>query len=199
MGRGPRYRVMFRRRRQKRTDYRMRKTMIVSKALRLVVRTSLSNTQMQVAQALLIGDKMLASANSKSLASYGWRAPSGNIPAAYLTGYLLGKRAVAAGLEEAILDIGLTRNTNGARVFAALKGATDAGLSIPHDEGVLPSNERIGGEHIAEYAKRLREADPTAYEKRFSQYHSKDLRPEELPKHFGQIKEKINEAFKEGK
>ena len=199
MGRGPRYRVMFRRRRQKRTDYRMRKTMIVSKALRLVVRTSLSNTQMQVAEALLVGDKMLASANSKSLASYGWRAPSGNIPAAYLTGYLLGKRALAAGLEEAILDIGLTRNTNGARVFAALKGATDAGLSIPHDEGVLPSNERIGGEHIAEYAKQLREADPTAYEKRFSQYRSKDLRPEELPKHLGQIKEKINEAFKEGK
>ena len=199
MGQGPRYRVMFRRRRQKRTDYRMRKAMIVSKRLRLIVRSSLAHMYLQVSEAQLIGDKMLASANSKSLASFGWKAPTGNIPAAYLTGYLLGKKALAAGVEETILDIGLANTTKGARMFAALKGATDAGLSVPHGERILPSGGRVEGEHIADYAKKLQETDPVAYEKRFSQYRSIDLRPEELPKHFAQIKEKINEAFKEGK
>ena len=30
------------------------------------------------------------------------------------------------------LDVGLVRTTTGNRVFAALKGATDGGLDIPH-------------------------------------------------------------------
>jgi len=190
---------MFRRRREKRTDYRMRKAMIVSKTTRLVVRGSLNHMQVQVAEALPTGDRVLASAFSKNLASFGWRAPSGNLPAAYLTGYLLGKKAKAAGLEKVILDLGLASTTVGSRVFAALKGAMDANLLIPHDEAVLPPNDRVGGEHIAGYAKKLQETDPTTYERRFSQYISKDLRPEELPKHFAQVKEKIAEAFKEEK
>jgi len=173
--------------------------MIVSKTPRLIARGSLKRMQVQVAEALLIGDKMLASTNSNDLVSFGWRAPSGNIPAAYLTGYLLGKKAVAAGVEKAILDIGMANTTAGARMFATLKGVTDAGLQIPHEEDVLPSNARIVGEHIAEYAKKLQEADPTVYERRFSQYLAKNLRPEELPQHFAQVKEKIDENFKEGK
>lgn len=199
MGQGPRYRVMFRRRRQQRTDYRMRKSMILSKTPRLIVRSSLANMYLQVAEALLVGDKILASANSKNLASFGWRAPDGNIPAAYLTGYLLGKKAVSSGLGKTILDMGLVSTTKGSRVFAALKGASDAGLSVSHDKSILPPKERVEGEHIAEYAKKLQEADTTMYEKRFSKYRSNDLRPEELPKHFAQIKGKIDEAFKEGK
>jgi len=177
----------------------MRKAMIISKTPRLVVRGSLKHMQVQVAEALPVGDKMLASANTKNLASFGWRAPTGNVPAAYLIGYLLGKKAMAAGVEKAILDIGLVSTTIGARVFAALKGVTDAGLSIPHDEGILPSKERIMGEHVVGYAKKLQETDPTLYEGRFSQYISKNMRPEDLPKHFTQVKEKIDEAFKEGR
>jgi len=199
MGRGPRYRVVFRRRRQNRTDYQMRKAMIISKTPRLIVRGSLRHIQAQVAEALPVGDRTLASANSKDLISFGWRAPSGNIPAAYLTGYLLGKKALATGVEKTILDVGLASTTIGARVFAALKGATDAGLLIPYDEAVLPSDGRVGGEHIVDYARKLQEADPTVYEGRFSHYRSKDLRPEELPEHFAQVKEKIDETFKGGK
>ncbi len=199
MGQGPRYRVMLRRRRQNRTDYRMRKTMIASRRLRLIIRSSLAHMCLQVSEAHLIGDKMLASANSKSLASFGWKAPTGNIPAAYLTGYLLGKKALADGVKETILDIGLANTTKGARIFSALKGATDAGLSVPHGKRILPSSGRLEGEHIAGYAKTLQETDPMAYDKIFSQYRSVDLGPEELPKHFAQIKKKIDEAFKEGK
>ena len=199
MGQGPRYRVMLRRRRQKRTDYRMRKSMILSKIPRLVVRGSLANMYLQIAEALLVGDNILASANSKDLASYGWIAPTGNIPAAYLTGYLLGKKVDSSGYKKVILDMGLVGTTKGARVFAALKGASDAGLSVSHNKNILPSNERVKGEHIVDYAKKLQEADPAMYEKRFSKYRSHEMRPEELPKHFAEIKGKIDEAFKERK
>jgi len=198
MGQGPRYRVVFRRRRQKRTDYKMRKAMIVSKAPRLVVRGTLAHMNLQIAEALLEGDKMLVSANSKRLVSFGWKAPSGNIPAAYLTGYLLGKKALAAGLEEAILDVGLTSTTTGARLFAALKGVIDAGLVVPHGEDILPSDQRIKGEHIAQYATKIHESDSDLYDRMYSQYLSRGLRPEELPEHFTGIKAAIDQAFKEG-
>jgi large subunit ribosomal protein L18 len=199
MGRGPRYRVVFRRRREKRTDFRMRKAMILSKEPRLVVRSSLKHVQLQVEEALPVGDRTVATANSRELVSYGWKAATGNIPAAYLTGYLLGKKAAAIGMESMILDIGLTGATKGSRMFAALRGASDAGLDIAHDDDILPSAERVGGEHIAEYAKKLLEADPEAFGKRFSRYLSSDLRPEDLPKHIVQIKEKIDETYKEGR
>ena len=198
MGQGPRYRVMLRRRRQKRTDYKMRKAMVVSKIPRLVVRGSLAHMNIQIAEALLNGDKMLASTNSKSLVSFGWKAPSGNIPAAYLTGYLLGKKALAAGLEKAILDVGLVGTTTGARLFAALKGVVDAGLVVPHGEDILPLDQRIKGEHIVQYAAKIRELDSAMYDRRFSQYLSKGLRPEDLPEHFSGIKAAIDQAFKEG-
>jgi large subunit ribosomal protein L18 len=198
MGQGPRYRVMFRRRRQKRTDYKMRKAMVVSKIPRLVVRGSLAHMNIQIAEALLNGDRTLASANSKSLASFGWKAPSGNIPAAYLTGYLLGKKALAARLEKAILDVGLIGTTTGARLFAALKGVVDAGLIVPHGEDILPLDQRIKGEHIAQYAAKIRGLDSPMYDRRFSQYLSKGLRPEDLPEHFSGIKAAIDQAFKEG-
>lgn len=32
----------------------------------------------------------------------------------------------------AFLDVGLTRTTTGNRVFAAMKGAADGGIDIPH-------------------------------------------------------------------
>ena len=39
---------------------------------------------------------------------------------------------------------------SGNRAYAALKGMVDAGMEIPHSEEVLPSEERINGEHIGE-------------------------------------------------
>ena len=59
------------------------------------------------------------------------------------------------GIEEAILDIGLQRPVKGSRVFAALKGMLDAGLSIPHGDGIFPSEERIKGLHISEELENL--------------------------------------------
>ena len=111
---------------------------------------------------------------------------------------LCGLRAVKAGVEKAILDIGLHRPVKGCRIFAILKGAVDGGLDVPCDPSVFPDEDRIRGVHIAEYARLLAEKDPLAYERFFSQYLSRGLRPEDLPKHFDEVKERILSAFKNG-
>ena len=36
------------------------------------------------------------------------------------------------GAFRAFLDVGLTRTTTGNRVFAAMKGAADGGIDVPH-------------------------------------------------------------------
>jgi large subunit ribosomal protein L18 len=38
-------------------------------------------------------------------------------------------------------------------LFAALKGAVDAGLDIPHDPAIFPSQDRIMGKHIDKFRK----------------------------------------------
>ena len=39
---------------------------------------------------------------------------------------------------KAFLDVGLKKTTTGARVFGAMKGASDGGLYIPHSESRFP-------------------------------------------------------------
>ncbi|UCE75163.1 MAG: 50S ribosomal protein L18, partial [Methanomassiliicoccales archaeon] len=87
------------------------------------------------------------------LEKFGWKGSTSNLPAAYLTGYLAGKRAKSAGVEKAVLDIGLNTPTRGSRIFASLKGLLDAGIDIPHNEEIIPSEERIYGAHINENIK----------------------------------------------
>ena len=60
----------------------------------------------------------------------------------------MGKAAVAAGSSEAVLDIGLAASTRGGRVYAALKGMSDAGLEIPHSDDVYPDEDRLNGAHV---------------------------------------------------
>jgi len=71
-----------------------------------------------------------------------------SVPASYLVGFALGKAAIAAGHEDAVLDIGLAASTPGSRVFAALRGMVEAGLNVPHSEKVLPDDDRTNGVHI---------------------------------------------------
>jgi len=114
------------------------------------VRASNKNTSVQITAFDAKGDKVLSSAVSNELKKIGWEVPTSNVPAAYLTGYLAGKRAIRKGIEKAVLDIGLHVPTKGSRIFASLKGLLDAGLQIPCGEEILPSDERIRGEHISE-------------------------------------------------
>ncbi len=142
------YKVAFRRRRDGRTDYRRRLRLLQSHRARAVVRKTLNNTIVQIVAYGPTGDRVVASAFSKELRKLGWPSGTGNTPAAYLTGYLAGKRAVKHGISDAVLDIGLQAPSRGGRVFASLRGLVDAGLKIPHAPEALPKDDRIRGAHI---------------------------------------------------
>ena len=195
MATGPRYRVVFRRRRSGKTNYRSRRALILSKIPRLAVRLSLKNIIIQVIEADSKGDMVIVSAHSRELTkNYGWKSNGGNIPSAYLTGLLCGYKAISKGVEKVILDIGLHIPSKGTRIFSALKGVIDAGVDVPHSEDVLPKESRIIGNHIVKYANSL-SAEPEEYKQKFSVYISKGLRPEELSEHFSKVKTKIISSF----
>lgn len=146
-------RLRLRRRRSGETDYRRRLKLLRGGEARAVVRVSNTQVSCQVVNYQPDGDHVVASVNGKTLVSaYGWPSDASRkaVPAAYLAGYALGHRALAAGLDEAVLDIGLAQATVGARVFAALKGMVDAGLEVPHGEHVLPDASRLEGAHISD-------------------------------------------------
>ena len=148
MAQGPTYRVKFRRRREGKTNYYRRRRLLQSRRPRLVVRKTNTTTIVQIINASVVGDSTVASAISTELANHGWVAGTGNTPSAYLTGLLAGLRAKSRGVKDAILDVGLNPPVKGSRVYAALKGAVDAGLEIPHNPDILPDDSRISGEHI---------------------------------------------------
>lgn len=185
------YRVPYRRRREGKTDYRLRKKLVSSKKLRLVIRKSLKHLYLQLIEAKVDGDRVLVQANTKELSKYGWKGGTGNLPAAYLAGLLLGKRALKKGYNSAILDLGLYSITKGSRLFAALKGALDAGMEIPHSEEILPDEDRIKGKHIVEYAELLKRENPIKYQAHFSNYLRIGLPPENLVEHFENVKNAI--------
>ncbi|MEM3151202.1 MAG: 50S ribosomal protein L18 [Candidatus Bathyarchaeia archaeon] len=193
MAKGPRYNVPLRRRREGKTNYKKRRALILSKLPRFIVRLTNKHVLIQVAEAKPNGDYVLASASSMELKKLGWKSCFKNTPSAYLTGLLAGFKALKNNVKEAVLDIGLRKATKGARVFAAMKGALDAGLKIPHSEEILPDESRIKGEHVAVYAKSLSQEE---YNKRFSGYLKNGLPPENLPNHFEEIKNKIIESIK---
>ncbi|MFC3958691.1 50S ribosomal protein L18 [Halovivax cerinus] len=181
MATGPRYKVPMRRRREVRTDYHQRLRLLKSGKPRLVARTSNAHVRAQLITPGPQGDETHASAHSGDLAEYGWEAPTGNLPAAYLTGLLAGTCAVEAGIEEAVLDLGLNTATPGNKVFAVQEGAIDAGLEIPHNDSVLADWSRTRGEHIAEYAESLDEP-----------LYGGDFDATDLPEHFDEVREAIS-------
>ncbi len=198
MADSPRYSVPFRRRREGKTDYKLRRALVRSGRLRAVVRLTNKYVYVQIAEATANGDIVRAAASSKELSKLGWKGSSGNLPSAYLTGALAARRAKAAGVKEAILDIGLKSSTKGSKLYAALKGLVDSGLVIPHSPDPLPPMERIGGVHIANYAKSL-SREPDMYKKRFSAYLKRGLKPEELSGHFEQVKLGIEKSIVEAR
>jgi large subunit ribosomal protein L18 len=193
MARGSTYRVPLRRRREGKTDYQARKALVLSGKPRLVARSTVRNFVAQIIVAKPHGDEVMAAAHSRELKKYGWKAPTGNSPAAYLTGLLCGLKAKAKGVTKAFLDIGLVAPTKGAKVFAALSGVLDAGVEVPHDEEKMVK-ERVEGTHIAEYGKSL-SSDSEVYDSTFSKYLKQKLAPEKLPEHFAKVKADIVKSF----
>lgn len=184
-----RYTVPYRRKREGKTDYKKRLALLVSGRPRLVIRRSLKNVWLQIIEYSPQGDKVLASAHTRSLIKLGWKAARSNIPAAYLCGLLLGKRAKEKNIKEAVLDIGRNVSQKGGVIYAALKGCVDAGLEIDHAKEILPNEERVAGEHITAWASQLK-SRPEQYKRYFGEYLKRTLAPENLPKHVEEIKTK---------
>jgi len=118
----------------------------MSRADFVTVQISNENTLVQIHKPQFTGDKVVASAHSRFLISKGWKGSRKNVPAAYLTGYMAGKKALASGTTSAILYSGTRKYTQ--RMAAALKGIIDAGLQVPAGEESLPADERINGDHL---------------------------------------------------
>ncbi len=194
MATGPKYRVKLRRIRERKTNYKKRLKLLKSGKPRMVVRVFNNSVVVQFIEFHEAGDRTIASATSRDLVKLGWKAHGGNTPAAYLVGYLAALRAKKKGVTEAVLDIGFHTPVHGSSVFAALKGALDAGIDIPHSEDALPSEDRIKGEHIAKYAKILKEKAPEKFQRQFSAYLKKGFDPENFPKHFEEMLAKVKEA-----
>jgi len=206
---------------------------------RLVVRFTNRKVICQVVWATIRGDMVLTQATSNELEKFGIPCGYKNYAAAYCTGLLVARRALKkvgldekfAGKEElngeeyhveeeenddqrpfkAILDVGLRRTTVGARMWAALKGAVDGGMYVPHsikrfpgykpaeEKGAEPEydadahKERLLGNHVKEYMEMLQEEDPTKYEAHFAKYIAGGIDPDKMEDMYTDALDKIKE------
>jgi large subunit ribosomal protein L18 len=190
MATNQKYVVGYRRKRTGRTDYHKRLKLLAGETVRLVIRKSLHHMRLQLVQYEPTGDKVLVSATTEELHKKGYKGGMSNVPAAYLCGMLLANKAKDKKIAKAIVDIGLSTPVGGSVLFAAVAGALAAGLSIPVDKAALPSEDRLTGKHIADYAKMLKK-DEKIYNKTFSAYIKNGLAPEQLPAHIDDIKKKL--------
>jgi large subunit ribosomal protein L5e len=189
---------------------------------RLIVRFTNKDIVCQVAYARIEGDKVVSAAYAHELPRYGVKVGLTNYSAAYCTGLLLARRLLKKlgmdstyeGLKEATgedytvdeaadgpgpfrcyLDVGLARTTTGAKIFAAMKGALDGGLDVPHSENRFygyndekkkydpkKHRERIMGKHVGEYMKNMKKDDEEAYKRHFSKYIAAGVTPETIEK-----------------
>ncbi len=183
--------VRYRRKREGKTNYNKRLKTLLSRKSRLVVRITNQKLIGQIVNFTAKGDKVEIAIDSYSLKRLGWNYSGKNLPAAYLTGLSLGKKALSAGIKEAILDTGLVSPLIKSKIYAFLKGAIDAGLNVVHSDKIFPSEERISGQHVQDYAAQLKEKDSVAYEKQFAQYLKNKALPEKMVEVFNKVKNQI--------
>jgi large subunit ribosomal protein L18 len=140
-------RVSKARRIKSKTNYTKRLILLKSESLRFVVRKTNRYIILQIVKSEAAQDKILFSVNTKELLKYGWPTEKigslKSLGAAYLAGFLIGKKSVNDIKEKVILDTGLIPNTKGSKIYSAVKGISDAGIDISYNEKVIPENERI--------------------------------------------------------
>jgi len=203
-----------------------------SPKFRLIVRFTNKDIIAQIASAKIEGDKVLAAAYGHELVRFGFPVKHvTNYAAAYATGLLLARRVLTklkladkyqgnlqidgtdynvASQEDgpnplrALLDVGLRRTTTGSKLFAALKGATDGGLAVPHsdrrfvgydEEGKKADPEtlrkHIFGGHVSDYMKHLQEEDKAKFDKQFSAYVKAGVNPDDLQSLWAKVHKNI--------
>ncbi len=181
--------VLYRRKREARTNYKKRLRLLMGQMPRVVLRFTNQKILAQLITFAPSGDKVLVGVDSrKGLSSLGWKYSFKNIPAAYLTGVLFARRAVALGIKEAVLDTGFKQPLKGGKCFAFLKGLVDGGMQVPHDAevGQMPA-ERLKGGHIAHYASQKQGKNAS----QFTQYLKSNAAPEQMSQAFDAVKQKV--------
>jgi large subunit ribosomal protein L5e len=104
------------------------------------------------------------------------------------------------------LDVGLVRTSTGARVFGALKGASDGGLYVPHSENRFPGydietkeldaetlRKYIFAGHVAEYMETLADDDEERYKSQFQGYIDDDIEADGLEELYADAHKQIRE------
>jgi large subunit ribosomal protein L5e len=187
---------------------------------RLVVRITNTDVICQIIYAKVCGDVVVTAAYSHELKNYGVKVGLKNYAAAYATGLLLARRhlnkfkldGIYAGKTQAdgqmytvepvangprpfkaYLDVGLAKTSTGSKIFAALKGAVDGGLNIPHSpqrffgydkETKKLDTEKLRkallGVNVADYMKKLQSENPQKYKRQFGAYIREGLKPESV-------------------
>jgi large subunit ribosomal protein L18 len=170
------------------TNYRKRSALLISRRYFITVKVSNQNVAAQILKSTAMGDIVIASAHSRELKKHGWKGSMNSLPACYLTGLLLGKKCIENRTKNAILYTGKDRFTK--RIAACIKGIVSAGVNVPVSDQSLPTESRISGQHIAEYARILKK-DQEKYDARFSMLLKEGLKPEDYPSHFEEIKTKV--------
>jgi large subunit ribosomal protein L18 len=175
--------------RQRKTNYRKRSGILIGRRPFIITKISGQNISAQALKPTLTGDIVIASAHSRELIRHGWKGSMNSMPACYLTGLLLGKKSIQKGATNAVLYTG--NNPFTTKVAACLKGIVDSGINIPVSKESLPGDDRVSGEHIANYANLLKDNEEK-YNSRFSALLKQGLRPEDYPVHFEEIRMKIS-------
>ncbi len=178
--------VHYRRKREQRTNYAKRRRLLLSQGNRLVLRFTASKVIAQIIAFTPQGDKVLIGVDSSSLRKEGWNYSLKNTPAAYLTGFMLGKNAVKAGVNDAVFDAGFKSPRAKGKSYGFLKGVLDAGFHVPCGEkDIFPSEERITGKHISDFAAKNKNGV------QFAQYLKSKAVPEQITTQFKAIKQKL--------
>lgn len=149
-------RTVRKRRRENKTDYKLRTNLLKSGVPRVVIRKTNKYFIAQIVESNEAQDKVIMGVTSKDLIEKGWNEKFGgslkSIPAGYLTGLLLAKKVKKGSF---IVDLGMARTIGGSRIFAVVKGLIDGGLNINADKKAFPSEERLKGEHLKPEVKKM--------------------------------------------
>ena len=171
------------------TNYRKREALLISKQDFVTIKISNQNVIAQVLKPEIQGDIVRVSTHSRELRRYGWKGSLNSLPACFLVGLVLGRKALEKGVDKAVLYIGNKPFTS--RIAACMKGIVQAGINIPISSESYPTEHRLNGQHIAEYAHKIKTEDINKYNKYFSSLLKEGLVPENYQSHVEEITARI--------
>jgi len=138
-------RTQKRRRREAKTDYKLRIGLLKSGLKRIAIRKTNTHIILQLIESKEAQDSVIYGLTSKVLLKKGFgEGQLKSISAAYLTGKIFGEEIIRKKIGgEFILDLGMAIHHPGGRIYSAAKGLVDAGLKIRIDEKVFPKENKI--------------------------------------------------------